>query len=215
MFPSKLYKGSCITAFLSSSNNHTIHQSIHTIFKKFAEATRISPKPPLLAPDRILQRSVRTIYKTFAKPSRTSRPPTKMSTCPRCERELVLPPSAYYLNARFQIKPNTSIDRSLRRCPHCDELRARNLAVEAELPPPTVTNPVTKTRGTIKKLEELIADNGLDAEEMQLLHEVLWSLRRKLTALLRATDESIRNAWMTYWSIWGIKEGQEEMAAGI
>jgi hypothetical protein len=81
--------------------------------------------------------------------------------------------------------------------------------MEAELPPPTYKNPITKLENAIRKLEVLIAEDIEDEDDLGTLESMVLGMRRKYGIMFRERDAKIKDAWKPYWAIWGIKNAQE------
>ncbi|PSS06981.1 hypothetical protein M430DRAFT_31589 [Amorphotheca resinae ATCC 22711] len=123
-----------------------------------------------------------------------------MTTCATCTRPLTFPPTIHYLLTTYPtITPLYSIHRSLRRCQHCDLVLTYKQAIEAELPPPSYTNPVKEIERSIELAQELILE-GVQAEALQ---NTLPRMRERLAQKTKERDEEVRRAWEWFWGIWG------------
>jgi hypothetical protein len=180
VFPSRLVKAYQIKSSLSSPNHDTVRQSIKVIFKELESY------------------------------SKTTLQSANMENCHKCSTRLIHPPAAVSLNNRFpDLIVNSMVNRSMPRCRHCDEMLANRLALEAELPPPSYKNPITKLEGTIAKLENLVAQWLEEEDDIRTLQSMILRMRRKWANMVRERDAKIKEAWQPYWAIWGIKSGQE------
>jgi len=86
---------------------------------------------------------------------------------------------------------------------------ASRSAVEAELPPPHYTNPIKKLDAIIQKLLDLQNEDILEWDDKIAIEVAVEHMRRRRRTMIRERDDKIREAWMPYWAIWGVKEGQE------
>ena len=133
-------------------------------------------------------------------PSHTSR----MSSCPTCERPLILPPSISHLLKEYPdvVTPLYDLNRRIPRCKHCDLLTANKRAMDAELPPPHYKSPVTNIEQDMEEARRFMAQ-GIRKVEMEA-SLVRMAARRREVILKREQD--IRKAWEEYWGIWGPEE---------
>ncbi len=81
-----------------------------------------------------------------------------------------LPTAAASLNVRFpHLKISATLDRSMRRCRHCDEMLANRLVMEAELQLRTYKNSITKLENTIKMLQDMIEQDAEGEDDVHTL----------------------------------------------
>jgi hypothetical protein len=207
MLLSNLVKGYRIKASLSSSNYDAVRQSVKSIYTEFAPYSETTPS---LSKDEVVQQSVKNIFKIFAKPSKTAPQSANMSTCSKCSTRLIHPPSLSSLGIRFPaLTVDPTLDRSQSRCKHCDEMLAQRQAIEAELPPPNYSNPITKLEKTIKKLQDLVEEDIEEEGDVRTLESMIHGMQWKWANLVKERDAKIKEAWKPYWAIWGVTKGQE------
>jgi len=129
-----------------------------------------------------------------------------MSNCAYCTHPLTRPPTIDFLLTAFpNITPLYTLDRSIPRCKHCDIIAAHRRAIDAELPPPTYTNPVTQIEKDIEDAKILIG-MGVRRKELE---EALPRMKSKWVDAITKRDDRIREAWREYWGIWGLEKGQD------
>jgi hypothetical protein len=207
MLASNLLKGYRIKTSLPSSNHDAVQHSMKVIFKEFAPSIKAAPFSPK---EEVVQQSFKNIFKQLSRSSRFALQFTNMSTCPKCSIRLIRPPSLSSLRIRFPaLIVDTTLDRSQLRCQHCDEMLAGRLGIEAELPPPNYSNPITKLEKTIKKLKDLVEEDIEEEEDVRTLKSMIHGMQLKLGNMVRKRDADIKQAWMPYWAIWGVTKGQE------
>ena len=76
-------------------------------------------------------------------------------------------------------------------------------AIDAEIPPPFYTNPVTEIEKRIALTKELIR-GGVRKEELKAELSIM---RKDWAESLGRRDAGIRKAWEVYWEIWGRDAG--------
>jgi hypothetical protein len=207
MLSSNLHKGYRIKASLSSSKRDEVQQSVKSIFKEFAPSTEAALP---LSKDEVVQQSFKYIFKQISKSSKTALKSVDMFTCRKCSTRLIHPPALSSLSIRFPaLTVDSTLDRSQPRCQYCDEILARRLATEAELPPPTYSNPITKLEKTIKKLKDLVEEDIEEEEDIRTLKSIIHGMQLKWGNMIKERDVKIKEAWKPYWAIWGVTKGQE------
>jgi hypothetical protein len=109
---------------------------------------------------------------------------------------------------------DTKLDRTQPKCQHCDEMLAHRLATEVELPPPDYSNPISKLKKTIKKLQDLIQEDIEGEEDARALNSTLHSMQLKWATMVKKRDPDIKEVWKPYWAIWGVTKGQDVYSKG-
>ncbi|KAH7396025.1 hypothetical protein BKA64DRAFT_75336 [Cadophora sp. MPI-SDFR-AT-0126] len=127
-----------------------------------------------------------------------------MSSCGHSTTFCFLPPTLTFLKENFPSLPrDTSIDRSLLRCRLCDLVDTQYAADLAEIGPPNLENEVDLQK-QIADLKQAITEGSQTDTE-----NALPKLQRKLSDVVRATDERIIEVWMRYWAVWGPGDGPQ------
>ncbi|KAL3426379.1 hypothetical protein PVAG01_03170 [Phlyctema vagabunda] len=146
--------------------------------------------------------SIHNMQQSFKRKSETD---FKMSqNCPTCDRVMTKPPSCEELKEKYpSIKPTYLTSRELLRCQRCDLLRANNLSIQAECPPPNFVNPTKRVERDIRDANEHIK-NGVMVDGMRRILPNIWATWREMRV---EQEVGIRNAWLEYWGIWGKLDG--------
>ncbi|KAK0106734.1 hypothetical protein ONS96_004352 [Cadophora gregata f. sp. sojae] len=127
-----------------------------------------------------------------------------MSSCGHGTTFYFLPPTLDFLEENYPYLPHdTTIDRSLLRCQFCDLLDTQYAANVAETGPPNLEKE-SDIENRISDLRHAITE-GIKTDTENTLPK----LQRKLSAVVRATDERIIEVWMKYWAVWGPKDGPD------